>query len=212
MSRPVLSLHDCVDEQGDLLACANQQGIHIFDGPTLTHLRTVTTNCPQIPSLCFLSNSLLASGAGSPPFSITQTDLRAPLSPVRTLSAHRGPVASLSCAPVGAPCAGGTDNGQQLASGGLDKALLVWDARGGSGQEGRRPSLKLDGQRGPVLATAWSSHQRGVLASCGAEHATQLSVWDTKLAPKGTEPVTSAKSDTTVSYQVPSLFISVFRG
>lgn len=58
--------------------------------------------------------------------------------------------------------------------------------------------MKRERQGGPVLATAFSGQQRGVLASCGGDESKELRVWDAKLAPRGSEPVTSAVAESTV--------------
>lgn len=183
--------------QGQTLAAANAGEIHLFDAGTNALIRTVQTTRPA-STICFLSNSVFCVGTRSPLGTIEQVDLRAPLTPIRQLHGHKGAIAALACSPVGGPHAGSPEGGQQLASGGCDQSLLLWDARQGSGVAGQRPLTRLDKQGGPVLAVGWSPHQRGVLASGGGAEARELRIWDTKLQPR-LEPVITAKAETTVS-------------
>jgi WD40 repeat protein len=96
---------------------------------------------------------------------ILQRDVRAPAPFVATLAGHRSEVCGLRWSP----------DGRQLASGGNDNALLVWDAAsataassaaaaaagGGAGAQGPAPLLRFTEHIAAVKAIAWCVDNAG---------------------------------------------------
>ena len=64
-------------------------------------------------------------------------------------------------------------DGTQLASGGNDNKLLLWDARNTA------PLAKFADHVAAVKAIAWSPHQRGLLASGGGTADRCIRFWNT---------------------------------
>jgi cell division cycle 20-like protein 1 (cofactor of APC complex) len=60
----------------------------------------------------------------------------------------------------------------QLASGGNDNKLFVWDATA------TRPTWRFAEHRAAVKAIAWSPHQRGLLASGGGTDDQTIRFWN----------------------------------
>jgi cell division cycle 20-like protein 1 (cofactor of APC complex) len=67
---------------------------------------------------------------------------------------------------------------QQLASGGNDNRLLIWDARGPSSTT---PLLRFTDHTAAIKAIAWSPYQRGLVASGGGTADRCIRFWNTVL-------------------------------
>ncbi|XP_031489550.1 cell division cycle 20.2, cofactor of APC complex-like isoform X1 [Nymphaea colorata] len=74
-----------------------------------------------------------------------------------------------------------SSSGQQLASGGDDKLLHIWDRRMASERNGRQNQwlYRLDDHRGTVKALAWCPFQRNLLASGGGNPDRCIKFWNT---------------------------------
>lgn len=94
---------------------------------------------------------------------IFHRDVRAPSDYTTKLVGHKQEVCGLKWS---------YDN-QQLASGGNDNKLLIWDSRSSS------PQMKFSEHSAAVKAIAWSPHQRGVLASGGGTADRCIRFWNT---------------------------------
>ena len=90
-------------------------------------------------------------------------DIRAAHSSVRKLSGHRQEVCGLKW----------SFDDQQLASGGNDNKLFIWDASSTS------PLLRFNEHTAAVKAIAWSPHQHGLLASGGGTADRRIRFWNT---------------------------------
>ena len=95
---------------------------------------------------------------------IYHRDVRSPDQHLRKLTGHKQEVCGLrwNC-----------DDGQ-LASGGNDNKLMVWDKLSAT------PMYKFSEHTAAVKAIAWSPHQRGLLASGGGTADRRIRFWDTK--------------------------------
>jgi len=163
--------------RGGHLALGNAGGlVTLYDASTCAPLRVLRGHTARCSALSF-SGALLATGGKDR--SILLRDLRSPAEAVGRLGGHRAEICSLRHAP----------DGVQLASGGNDNALSVWDPRkmgcgsgtggggvggspgdGGGGGEGATSSARLchfTQHRSAVKALAWSPHATGLLASGG---------------------------------------------
>ena len=68
---------------------------------------------------------------------------------------------------------------QQLASGGNDNKLMVWE------KLNAEPTFKWSEHNAAVKAIAWSPHQRGILASGGGTADRTIKFWNTLISPHG---------------------------
>lgn len=109
------------------------------------------------------NDRLLSSGSRDR--SIYHRDVRSSDSFVMKLSGHKQEVCGLKW---------NTDD-NQLASGGNDNRLLVWD------KMSDQPLLKFTEHTAAVKALAWSPHQRGLLASGGGTADRRIRFWNTHL-------------------------------
>jgi len=109
--------------------------------------------------------------SGSRDKSILQRDLRVASMFTSRLAAHRSEVCGLRWSP----------DGRELASGGNDNMVLVWNARltGASGAEAASPMLRFDAHTAAIKALAWSPHSHGLLASGGGTQDKCIRFWNT---------------------------------
>jgi len=94
---------------------------------------------------------------------IINWDVRIPNPRVSTFSHHNGEVCGLKW----------SFDEQQLASGGNDNKLFVWNAHS------TNPVLRLTNHTAAVKALAWSPHQHGLLASGGGTADRTIRFWNT---------------------------------
>jgi len=116
---------------------------------------------------------------GSRDRSILFRDVRIDRDYVTALCSHRQEVCGLQWSP----------DEMQLASGGNDNNLLVWDSRFGFGSQTEsgitnslivsKPLLVLEEHEAAVKAIGWSPHQRGLLVSGGGTADRTLRFWNT---------------------------------
>lgn len=100
---------------------------------------------------------------------IYHRDVRQPEQWFRKLVGHRQEVCGLKW---------NTADGQ-LASGGNDNKLMVWD------KLNDQPTFKWSEHQAAVKAIAWSPHQRGILASGGGTADRTIKFWNTLISPNG---------------------------
>jgi cell division cycle 20-like protein 1 (cofactor of APC complex) len=135
------------------------------------------------------SSCILSSGSRDK--NILQHDIRVPSDYISTFSGHRSEVRPLPSAP--AAQANGvlarlrnhparffqvcglkwSHDDRELASGGNDNQLLVWN------QRSQQPVLRLTQHTAAVKAIAWSPHQQGLLASGGGTADRCIRFWNT---------------------------------
>ena len=147
--------------RGDSLAVGLASGlVHVYDAETGTLSRALSGHTARAGCLAW-SPTLLCSGSRDR--TICQRDLRAPSQSVSVLEAHRQEVCGLrwSC------------DYAQLASGGNDNKLLVWNLHAS------RPCWQFGDHEAAVKAIAWSPHQHGLLASGGGTADRCIRFWNT---------------------------------
>jgi cell division cycle 20-like protein 1 (cofactor of APC complex) len=116
----------------------------------------------RVGSLAWSSSGILSSGSRDR--TILHRDVRSPSHHFRTLTGHRQEVCGLKW----------NVEENQLASGGNDNKLMVWN-----GTEGGDPMWKFGQHGAAVKAIAWSPHQRGLLASGGGTADKKIRFWNT---------------------------------
>lgn len=136
-------------QKGTHLAIGTSKGlVQIWDAEKSRRLRTMTGHTMRVSSLAWNSHILTS---GSRDRLIYHRDVRAPDQWLRKLAGHKQEVCGLKW-----NCEDG-----QLASGGNDNKLMVWDKLSDT------PLWKFSDHTAAVKAIAWSPHQRGLLASGG---------------------------------------------
>ncbi|PWY97075.1 cell cycle regulatory protein [Testicularia cyperi] len=146
---------------GNHIAIGTEKGlVQIWDVEKQKLLRTMKGHTKRVGSLAW--NEVILS-SGSRDKLIYHRDVRAPDQYIRTLRAHRQEVCGLKW---------NTDI-NQLASGGNDNKLIVWDGLN------ETPLHRFTEHTAAVKALAWSPHQQGILASGGGTVDMKIRFWNT---------------------------------
>lgn len=95
---------------------------------------------------------------------IYHRDVRIPDQYIKKVTGHKQEVCGLKW----------SFDGTQLASGGNDNKLLVWD-----GLRSDQPLWKFNDHTAAVKAIAWNPHQQGILASGGGTADKKIRFWNT---------------------------------
>ncbi|KAK4191654.1 putative fizzy-related protein [Podospora australis] len=136
-------------QKGTHIAIGTGKGlVQIWDAERQRRLRTMVGHTMRVGALAWNTHILTS---GSRDRSIYHRDVRAPDPWLKKLVGHKQEVCGLKW-----NCEDG-----QLASGGNDNKLMVWDKLSDS------PLWKFSDHTAAVKAIAWSPHQRGLLASGG---------------------------------------------
>ncbi|WYZ46484.1 hypothetical protein EsH8_IX_000709 [Colletotrichum jinshuiense] len=136
-------------QKGTHIAIGTGKGlVQIWDAEKTRRLRTMTGHTARVGSLAWNTHILTS---GSRDRLIYHRDVRAPDQWLRKLVGHKQEVCGLKW-----NCEDG-----QLASGGNDNKLMVWD------KLSETPLWKFSDHTAAVKAISWSPHQRGLLASGG---------------------------------------------
>ncbi|KAL5599015.1 hypothetical protein BROUX41_003667 [Berkeleyomyces rouxiae] len=136
-------------QKGTHLAIGTGKGlVQIWDAERTRRLRTMTGHTARVGSLAWNTHIL---SSGSRDRLIYHRDVRAPDQWLKKLVGHKQEVCGLKW-----NCEDG-----QLASGGNDNKLMVWDKLSDT------PLFKFADHTAAVKAISWSPHQRGLLASGG---------------------------------------------
>jgi cell division cycle protein 20 (cofactor of APC complex) len=153
----------------------------VYDVEKMALKRTVAAHTHRVGSLAWRDGATLTTGSRDS--TIVNHDLRASPtalhSSISTLRGHRQEVCGLQWSP----------DGKQLASGGNDNVLNIWDlGRVSSGGGGRsssaaevatRPRFVSRQHCAAVKALAWCPHRRNLLASGGGTADRTIRFWNT---------------------------------
>lgn len=149
-------------QRGSHLSIGTNKGlVQIWDAERCRRLRTMTGHTARVGALAW-NDHILTSGSRDR--LIYHRDVRQPEQWLRKLSGHKQEVCGLRW---------NTDDGQ-LASGGNDNKLMVWD------KLSETPLFKLSDHTAAVKAIAWSPHQRHLLASGGGTADRRIKFWNTQ--------------------------------
>lgn len=151
-------------QKGSTLAVGTYNGaIQIWDAVKETKLRSYDAHQHRIGALAW-DHATVTSGSRDR--TIQHRDVRVGGKAYQTLLGHRQEVCGLKW-----------NSGQkQLASGGNDNKLLIWDHRGGHPDT---PLWKWHEHSAAVKAIAWNPHQPGVLVSGGGTLDKKMRFWNT---------------------------------
>ena len=148
-------------QRGSHIAVGTNKGlVHIWDAQKERRLRTMTGHSARVGALAW-NDHILSSGSRDR--TIAHRDVRLPSQFVGKLIGHKQEVCGLRW---------NGDDGQ-LASGGNDNKLIVWDRRS------ENPLFKFGDHTAAVKAIAWSPHQPKLLASGGGTADRRIKFWNT---------------------------------
>lgn len=132
----------------------------IWDAERLRPIRNLGGHAARVSSLSWNNHTL---SSGSRDSTIIHHDVRVRDHIVQTLRGHQQEVCGLKWSP----------SGSQLASGGNDNMLMIWDARYD------RPTHTLTDHQAAVKALAWCPFQSNLLASGGGTADRTIKFWNT---------------------------------
>lgn len=148
-------------KRGTHLAVGTKKGlVQIWDAEKCKRVRTMTGHDMRAGSLAWNEHVL---SSGSRDRTILHRDVRIPEHYIKRLTGHKQEVCGLKW---------NTDE-NQLASGGNDNRLLIWDGLN------ETPLYKFTDHKAAVKALAWSPHQRGLLATGGGTADRRIRFWNT---------------------------------
>jgi len=143
-----LGPEDCITsvswtQRGTHLAVGTNAGeVQIWEAQTCKKIRVMAEHTARVGTMAWNAHTL---ASGSRDRHIFQRDVRVGQSVVRKLSGHKQEVCGLRW----------SFDDQQLASGGNDNKLFIWNAHSSS------PLTRFNEHTAAVKAIAWSPHQHG---------------------------------------------------
>jgi cell division cycle 20-like protein 1 (cofactor of APC complex) len=148
-------------QRGSYLAVGTDQGqVQLWDVSHCRKVRTMPGHSSRVGTLSWNSSTL---ASGSRDRQIFLRDVRTPEPFVSMLAGHKQEVCGLKW----------SLDGTQLASGGNDNRLLIWNGHS------TEPILRFEEHCAAVKAIAWSPHQHGLLASGGGTADRCIRFWNT---------------------------------
>ncbi|KAF2000737.1 WD40 repeat-like protein [Amniculicola lignicola CBS 123094] len=168
-------------QRGSHIAIGTNRGhVQIWDANSQRRLRTMTGHTARVGALAWNEHILTS---GSRDRTIYHRDVRQPDQWMAKLVGHKQEVCGLkwNC----------EDN--QLASGGNDNKLMVWD------KLNTEPTFKWSEHQAAVKAIAWSPHQRGLLASGGGTADRTIKFWNTLISSSGPSAASLAAASAAAS-------------
>ncbi len=148
-------------QRGTHVSIGTNKGlVQIWDAEKQRRLRTMTGHTGRVGALAW-NDHILTSGSRDR--LIFHRDVRQPDQYLRKLVGHKQEVCGLRW---------NTEDGQ-LASGGNDNKLMVWD------KLSETPLWKFGEHTAAVKAIAWSPHQHNLLASGGGTADRRIKFWNT---------------------------------
>lgn len=149
-------------QRGTHLAVGTKKGlVQIWDAEKCKKVRTMTGHTARVGSLAW-NDHILSSGSRDR--LIYHRDVRAEEHYTVKLSGHKQEVCGLRW----------NTEDNQLASGGNDNKLIVWDKMSDI------PLYRFHEHTAAVKAIAWSPHQHGLLASGGGTLDKKIRFWNTQ--------------------------------
>ncbi|KAG0241980.1 substrate-specific activator of APC-dependent proteolysis [Mortierella sp. GBA43] len=163
ISKVPFKVLDAPELRGSHLAVGTDSGtIQIWDVANTKRIRTMTGHNQRVGVLAW-NDHILTSGSRDR--NIYHRDVRSHEMWQHLLSSHSGEVCGLKW----------NSAGTQLASGGNDNRLMVWE------KDATVPIYKFRDHIAAVKALDWNPHQSGVLASGGGTADRHIRFWNTTL-------------------------------
>ncbi|KAH9296034.1 hypothetical protein KI387_039622, partial [Taxus chinensis] len=145
----------------------NNSVVQLWDSSTNKQLRTLRGHSARVGSLSWNAHILTTGGLDG---FINNHDIRKRESIVQTFRGHEQEVCGLKW----------SLSGQQLASGGNDNLLHIWDKSMSSSNGVTRYLHRLDEHHAAVKALAWCPFQSNLLASGGGSADRCIKFWNTQ--------------------------------
>ncbi|KAL4186563.1 hypothetical protein AMTRI_Chr09g14710 [Amborella trichopoda] len=142
----------------------NNSEVQIWDHSTMKKVRSMRGHSARVGSLAWHGSTLCTGGRDS---KILYHDVRNRNHITSQLSAHEQEVCGLKWSLCG----------KQLASGGNDNFLYIWDARSITSS---RHLFRFDQHKAAVKALAWCPYQTNLLASGGGTTDRCIKFWNTQ--------------------------------
>lgn len=163
-------MDDCITsvswmpDSNNIAVGTNRREVQIWDAEKMACVRKMRSHTGRIGALAW--NGHLVS-SGSRDAQIHNHDVRSRDHHIATLAAHEQEVCGLKWSP----------NGMQLASGGNDNLVCVWDNQNVGGRW--TPKYRFDHHNAAVKALAWCPWQTNLLATGGGTADRHLRFWNT---------------------------------
>jgi cell division cycle 20, cofactor of APC complex len=163
-------LDDCVTsvswlpDGAHLAVGTNRSEVQIWDADNMKRIRTMTSHSARVGALAW-NGAVISSGSRDS--YIHNNDVRIRDHHVATLASHTQEVCGLKWSP----------NGSQLASGGNDNTICIWDNQHSAAEW--TPKFKLEHHVAAVKALAWCPWQTSLLATGGGTADRHLRFWNT---------------------------------
>ncbi|KAG1711405.1 hypothetical protein DVH05_008658 [Phytophthora capsici] len=158
-------------QRGTHLSVGTNSGeVQIWDVSAGKKIRTMTGHLARVGTLGWSGQSL---ASGSRDRTILMRDLRTQEPYENKLAGHKQEVCGLKW----------SFDGRQLASGGNDNKLLIWNVQTMSSSlrgDATTPLARFNEHSAAVKAIAWSPHQHGLLASGGGTADRCIRFWNTQ--------------------------------
>jgi cell division cycle 20-like protein 1, cofactor of APC complex len=161
-----LGTHDSVTSvswspSGNTISIGTDSGeVHLWDAEKLTKTRNFSGHYARVGALAWNKETL---STGSRDKTILNRDPRISQDYFAKLNGHKQEVCGLKW----------SFDEQQLASGGNDNKLFVWN------QNNNHPVYKFSNHTAAIKALAWSPHQHGLLCSGGGTADRTIRFWNT---------------------------------
>lgn len=148
-------------QRGTHIAVGTNQGlVQLWDVERMKKVRQFSGHIARVGVLAWNQNTVTS---GSRDRKIFHRDVREANDYTTKLLGHKQEVCGLKW----------SSEGMQMASGGNDNKLLIWDARN------TKPTAKFKEHKAAVKAIAWSPHTHGLLASGGGSADKCIKFWNT---------------------------------
>ncbi|KAG2838688.1 Protein FIZZY-RELATED 2 [Phytophthora cactorum] len=158
-------------QRGTHLSVGTNSGeVQIWDVSAGKKIRTMTGHLARVGTLGWSGQSL---ASGSRDRTILMHDMRTQEPFQSKLAGHKQEVCGLKW----------SFDGRQLASGGNDNKLLIWNVQSMSSSlqgDATTPLARFNEHSAAVKAIAWSPHQHGLLASGGGTADRCIRFWNTQ--------------------------------
>ncbi|OWZ19714.1 WD repeat-containing hypothatical protein [Phytophthora megakarya] len=158
-------------QRGTHLSVGTNSGeVQIWDVSAGKKIRTMTGHLARVGTLGWNGQSL---ASGSRDRNVLMRDLRTQEPFQNKLAGHKQEVCGLKW----------SFDGRQLASGGNDNKLLIWNVQSmssGLSGDATTPLARFNEHSAAVKAIAWSPHQHGLLASGGGTADRCIRFWNTQ--------------------------------
>lgn len=141
--------------------------VQLWDIISGSCIQVLKNHTGRVGVLAWHSPEVLSSGSADS--SIVNSDIRCPSHPVNKWKSHGQEVCGLKW----------NEEGTQLASGGNDNLLCIWDIASSGPKETQRPRAIMRDHTAAVKALAWCPWQKNLLASGGGSQDKAIKFWNT---------------------------------